>query len=92
MKQLVKAILKEYINRNEFKHSIQQAFLRHFVITKIKNSNKYKRKEIFEIIEEELRLPRNNFRRKYFGKCLREIGIVPVFTSGYQYFVGIRKL
>jgi len=89
MKAFVRNILKCYIKRLEFRHSVQQAFLKHYSLIPVKDSKRISRKFVYEKIEEELRLDRWNARRHYFLDCLKEIGVVPTYSKGLRYFRGI---
>ncbi len=73
------------------KRAVQQAFLQHYSVVPMKKGQRIKRKEIFEAIEETLRLSADNKRRCQITEWLREIGVVPVFSCGYRYFKGIKR-
>lgn len=91
MKEFVKAVLQYYMKRMHFKHQIQQAFLKHYELIPVAKGERTKRKPIYEMIEEELRLYPSKRRRHYIMKCLLEIGVAAARTRGEDYFRGIKK-
>ena len=90
MKPFIKAILMYYMRRQEFRLAIQAAFLKHYQVVPVKGSKKLARKEVFEKVEETLRLAPHLYRRHYMTELFRELGAVPIHAQGYRWFRGIK--
>ena len=94
MRSLIKRILKQYLARQYLKQRIQAAFLSKYQLTDYtyRSSPLIARKLVHQDIENILRIGGNALMRAFQTQALIELGVVPIFSQGYRYFAGIKKL
>ena len=98
IKNLIKTILKFYVDKNDYEQTILKAFLKEFEFTtqivgvrSRKAPTKIKRRIVYESIEKTLQFTkRNDARRNDVFKVLVKFGAIPTAANGYYFFRGIK--
>jgi len=91
MRSLIKTILSYYIERQQLKQQVKDAFLKHYRLKEIIRGEKILRVEVHSAIENELRRVGSPNFRHFQAQCLKEIGVVPSYSKGYRYYQGIER-
>ena len=86
-KSYLKAVLKEYLKRKEFKDNLKDSFLKHFDVVR---GPKLRRGFIHAVICDDLNLILNNQVQLEIREVLIDLGIHPMASNGRQYYKNVK--